>query len=150
MENNTLTHHGIKGMKWGIRRFQNKDGSLTPAGKKRQRVENADENENKSETVNPKKKRLSELSDQELRDRINRLQLEKQYKELSKDTANYRRGKDFALRVIEKIGENTLTNIGTQAANKALGIAINKAFKKDPYDATHRIVNPNKGQIDKK
>lgn len=30
-----LYHHGIKGMKWGIRRFQNKDGSLTPAGKKR-------------------------------------------------------------------------------------------------------------------
>lgn len=30
-----LYHHGIKGMKWGVRRFQNKDGSLTNAGKKR-------------------------------------------------------------------------------------------------------------------
>ena len=30
-----LQHHGIKGQKWGVRRFQNKDGSLTPAGKKR-------------------------------------------------------------------------------------------------------------------
>ena len=30
-----LYHHGIKGMKWGVRRYQNKDGSLTPAGKKR-------------------------------------------------------------------------------------------------------------------
>ena len=29
-----LMHHGIKGMKWGIRRYQNKDGSLTNAGKK--------------------------------------------------------------------------------------------------------------------
>ena len=29
-------HHGIKGMKWGVRRYQNADGSLTPAGKKRQ------------------------------------------------------------------------------------------------------------------
>lgn len=33
--NGELYHHGIKGMKWGIRRYQNKDGSLTPAGKKR-------------------------------------------------------------------------------------------------------------------
>ena len=31
----TLTHHGVKGQKWGVRRFQNKDGSLTSAGKKR-------------------------------------------------------------------------------------------------------------------
>ena len=30
-----LYHHGIKGQKWGVRRFQNEDGSLTPAGKKR-------------------------------------------------------------------------------------------------------------------
>lgn len=32
---NDLVHHGIKGQRWGIRRFQNKDGSLTNAGKKR-------------------------------------------------------------------------------------------------------------------
>jgi hypothetical protein len=32
---NTLEHHGILGQKWGIRRFQNKDGSLTELGKKR-------------------------------------------------------------------------------------------------------------------
>lgn len=33
--NGELYHHGVKGMKWGVRRYQNKDGSLTPAGKKR-------------------------------------------------------------------------------------------------------------------
>lgn len=35
MESNQLQHHGIKGMKWGVRRYQNEDGSLTPEGKKR-------------------------------------------------------------------------------------------------------------------
>lgn len=42
-----LYHHGIKGQKWGVRRFQNKNGSLTPAGRKRysdnERVESPEE-----------------------------------------------------------------------------------------------------------
>lgn len=34
-----LVHHGIKGQKWGVRRFQNEDGSLTAAGRKRYDVD---------------------------------------------------------------------------------------------------------------
>lgn len=33
--NGELYHYGVKGMKWGVRRYQNADGSLTPSGKKR-------------------------------------------------------------------------------------------------------------------
>ena len=35
MDNSQLQHWGIKGMRWGVRRYQNKDGSLTPKGRKR-------------------------------------------------------------------------------------------------------------------
>lgn len=35
LENNYIQHHGILGQKWGVRRFQNPDGSLTASGKKR-------------------------------------------------------------------------------------------------------------------
>lgn len=39
MNSNELCHYGIKGQKWGVRRYQNKDGSLTPAGKKRNKYD---------------------------------------------------------------------------------------------------------------
>ena len=39
MDDNSLMHHGIKGQKWGVRRFQNPDGSLTDAGKSKKHKE---------------------------------------------------------------------------------------------------------------
>ena len=47
--NNSLQHHGIKGQKWGVRRFQKKDGSLTPEGRKRYDDEPGERKEGKSE-----------------------------------------------------------------------------------------------------
>lgn len=38
METNYLIHHGVKGQKWGVRRYQNPDGTLTSAGKKKQDI----------------------------------------------------------------------------------------------------------------
>ena len=41
-ETGILAHHGVKGQRWGVRRYQNDDGSLTDAGKKRYGIQNYD------------------------------------------------------------------------------------------------------------
>ena len=55
-----LRHHGIKGMKWGVRRYQNKDGSLTPAGKKR--YDESDEEREKREKKEKSKKTKAKVA----------------------------------------------------------------------------------------
>ena len=59
---NTLQHFGIRGMKWGVRRFQNPDGSLTPAGRERYRATSSD-----SAITKKVKKDLVSLSGSEFR-----------------------------------------------------------------------------------
>ena len=51
MRNRTLTHHGIKGQKWGVRRYRNSDGSLTAAGKKRYRSNGKAENTERAKKI---------------------------------------------------------------------------------------------------
>lgn len=82
---NELYHHGILGMKWGVRRYQNKDGSLTPAGKKRYAKLNSELDKLDPARMSAKKNsitNISEISDQDLNKAIARLRLEKEYKQL--------------------------------------------------------------------
>ena len=51
MNYNELTHHGIKGQKWGVRRYRNSDGSLTPAGKKRYRSDSKTESSGRAKKI---------------------------------------------------------------------------------------------------
>ena len=90
---NELYHHGIKGQRWGIRRFQNKDGSLTAEGIKRYRTdlkfkEKYDKYTAKREQKRVKKlmsRPLRDLSEAELNERIKRLDLEKKAADMGKE-----------------------------------------------------------------
>lgn len=66
-----LCHYGIKGQKWGVRRFQNSDGSYTSEGKRRAQQQE-------------KKDPVKEMKDEDLRKAITRLSLENKYKDLTK------------------------------------------------------------------
>ena len=81
-----LYHWGIKGMKWGVRRYQNKDGTLTPAGKKHYGGEDADGSEKPDYAPKASKKKAGDYTDEELRAQINRMQMEKQYRDLAGQT----------------------------------------------------------------
>lgn len=67
-ESNYLAHYGVVGMKWGVRRYQNKDGSLTAKGKRHRKQQYAAE--------------ARKMSDDDLRKSVDRLNLEKQYKDM--------------------------------------------------------------------
>lgn len=70
---NELEHWGTKGMRWGIRRYQNKDGTLTPAGRKRYQkelaklkekekiIKNRQKSQAKFDELNRKRKQLDDL-----------------------------------------------------------------------------------------
>ena len=107
-----LTHHGIKGQKWGIRRYQNPDGTLTSTGKKRLESDGKALSEaskalskvsqigtgNKSKTV---KKDYSKMTDEALRKKVNRLNLERQYGQLTGDLKSVRSGSDWVHEVLQ-------------------------------------------------
>lgn len=88
--NYTLAHSGIKGMHWGFRRFQNKDGSLTTEGRLRYRAEKRAEKERRRRDKilsNPKllRKRYAEFTAEELEGARQKIETQHKINQLKRD-----------------------------------------------------------------
>ena len=139
MNADELKHYGVKGMKWGVRRFQNSDGSLTADGKKRYSGDNLKDiqkqvNQGKNVVDGVKKTRtkaaekqhekkiksdLSQMSDKELRDIVNRLNMEERYTQVMK-SRGVETGKNRADKILEYAG--TALTIGSSALSIMIAI----------------------------
>lgn len=121
MESNSLSHYGIRGMRWGVRRYQNSDGTYTSIGKKRKYQETAHEDYINAHS----KKSIKSMSNAELKARNNRLQMEQQYANLTRKTSSGKKavqmfikgagllsGAMAAYGTYKKVGNQALDSIG--------------------------------------
>lgn len=131
---NELYHHGVKGMKWGVR----KTPVISSSGATRKRKSNTlslfkktTRNASVSKSSPAQTKSVKDMSDDELRRKIERVRLEQQYQQLNPPTVS--RGQKIAKRVMdhvivpaaEEAGKQIVKSMLTNSANKALGINTN-------------------------
>ena len=93
-----LQHYGILGMKWGVR-IARKDGGSTGIRKRNSRIEDVNEDYRRAHS----KKSVKDMSDKELREMINRLQMEQNYQRLSQN--NISKGMSY----VKKFTDNAMT-----------------------------------------
>jgi len=130
VHDDTLEHHGIKGQKWGVRRYQNEDGTRTAAGKKREQSrsnESAHDDYNKAHSG----KSVKDMSDAELRSHLNRLQMEKQYSQLTNsDTSKGKKFVSDAMKVATTVATVSTTALTIYNNYGKIKNIVNEMIKK--------------------
>ena len=99
MDSNTLKHHGVKGMKWGVRRAR-------------------------KQYYQEQKHKMRSMSDAELRREINRIRMEEEYTKLTKKPPNP--VLKFASDVLLQSGKNIATDYVTKYGKQLINDGINK------------------------
>ena len=119
-----LAHAGVRGMKWGIRRYQNSDGTLTEAGRLRysrqmtkKRKASAKKAAKRTADETSKPRDVSSMSDQEIRDFLNRRDLEKRYLD-AVAPKTIEQGESATKRFMKKFGSNLADNLIKEATKK--------------------------------
>lgn len=136
MTEDELMHFGIKGMKWGVRRFQNPDGTRTSLGRKRYRDKPAFMSKRKYKkqlkaqaAQQEHRKSIHDMSDEELDAAINRIRKERTLEELLRDPNTQTRGKSKVKEALKDTGMKLLKD----AAYKIGMDKVEKVLKsKDP------------------
>lgn len=145
-----LAHHGIKGQKWGVRRYQNPDGTRTALGKKRERVNNntptvkekiqnvKDHYKGQYEEYQRRVERISSMSDAELEKRIRRLKMEKELRDLELNDISP--GAKVAGEILSSSGTTAAKKVGAAAGTYALKVGIEKTLGKDTADKIDKYI----------
>lgn len=133
MDNNELMHHGILGMKWGIRRSRPTSGKKSAPFKKKK----AKQSSEKEKT--PKKKPLNKMTDEELRSAINRLELEKRYRDLSPKQVS--KGKKFVGDFVDKAMVPAVTEASKNLARDYLMKVGKKKLGLDVKDSEQAYID---------
>lgn len=134
MNDKELQHHGVKGMKWGVRKARNsKAGKSAPSASSDRSASGPTEQKSRKNNSFSSKPDNRRMSDAELRSRLNRLQMEKQYKDL---TATPPRAKSFMNQLLADAGKRAARELATKAVDSGLKIALSSAAKNSKNPTT--------------
>lgn len=130
-----VEHYGTKGMKWGIRKDRS-SGSVKKAKKGSASADDSDGEAapkrapkvSKGSAAAAQKAQVKKMTDTELRDALNRLQMEKQYQQLTAPAKSQNIVAEVLRTSGTQIARNVITQVGTAYVGRALNVNLNRAL----------------------